>query len=1655
MSALEKVLQYMAEKYGDNYAHNFQKFFGKSKLVRPDGAPLPLYHGTNDDIEEFASWRRENKKDPGWLGEGFYTSPSPGIASAYPSLKRPGTADGPLVMPLWGALENPLDVDVMSKQRFSQEEAADFTRRAMELGHDGVIARTPLGEISEVNSFYPERLKSAIGNRGTFDRNDPRLTYGSGGSVPRFEEGGVTDDADSYGGAVGGGADPRDPTGSPGNNDDEIERAIERAATYDDDPQGPSKLMDGRGFGYNSYEDYALDTPGRIGDLAASLPGKVVDGIKNIDWTKTIVNGVVSLAANANPVTAPFSLANTLSELIFDKSIGSWVSGQAKKGYTADPDPQGFSRYMEPGGIAWNTMKDIPGYTDPENSGQFTGLPAPQGALGTVAAGAPAPDPATQGAPMNFTMDRNLIQNNDPNSYLNFGSLPFSFYDKPSGYAEGGRVGSHPQDQSDQIPREWLDQDIPWEDRLRLFLEGGGGKNGDGVSYGGGRAMLRIPLAEGLSLAPWAAGGGAYGNFDTPDGNKVKLRAADSDLGVGLRYTIPFAEGGRVFDPEGDDYDYETAIAHGMAPGEDGHWGSRTELLPEELEALGLPPRSGVMLKGRGHHTWGLGEQGEDEAGFYILPGGDGRYYSLPKFAEGGGVKGKVAGALGKLAMDYASRMGRAKDMGMTADVYHGTHADVPSFDSNMVDIGVHVGSNPEQAENRLRDLSNPLTGRRSYGPDKFRSGANTMPLKADLGRSLEMEDVGLWKDSAKLAQALEEKGFATSGLVEDAEDIRRSFEDTEDFLNSPENRELLNELRGMIQSAGYDSVKYKNQVENSYGELTKKLPEVQMRQSRIADEINEIEMGARDRMPQPPELDNPDVDGALRAFLDAKLEDNLLPEERASIERLNAEYRALSEDPANYLDPHSYIVLDPSKLRSRFAAFDPDEADSPDLLKARGGYTHPVSGEAGISTEPQEDAKLDALLAAQEAYRDRPWQQVAREEYGAWPSPEGLGGLNKYLGPHLARSVESIGAAANFFNPDMHLRDEYGVPGAAADAVLIPLSLTTAMAKQTVPLITGAGQELARLAKKVAPGLLAGAVALGGDPSEAEAGGIWRSKLDDLIAKLGNEKGSLPQLRARLANAGVKQEELDWRLKGFGDDAQKPVTLDELRAHLEGPGKIEPDEKVLGDRKGFSAGMQEEIDHLESLGHRRDDLQDARYQFLIDRENSVSAPGERPEMTKFSEYQLPGGENYKEMLLTMPSKGAPNAAIPSDGLRPTRQINTNDFNGGHYSDTPNVLAHVRFNDRTIPVSEDKLSDIEQRMMQAVPDSINNPHSLASGAAQAAVKKGLITPLEAGQYSAAKGWYNPEYTDLPGARGEKVLFLEEVQSDWHQKGRKQGYKGPTDPKLQSAVENAQAQFAAHLRNMDLTDTELSNAMAQARSGTIPSWVLGDPRNEHLATDLIDAWKARDANLGGVPDAPLKKTWPETAMRRMIKYAADNGYDRIAWTTGAQQADRYDLSKQVDAIRVRRNDDGTFVIGMKPTGAREFGWPQEGISEDKLEAKVGKDLAEKIIKQNEPEHDYTGVDLKVGGEGMAGFYDKMLPTYAGKFGKPHGAKVEPVEFHVEGSDGRDNAPPGRSGKAAHAFQAHSLAITPKLREAVKDGVPFFGAAPMAVMPQEEE
>lgn len=124
------------------------------------------------------------------------------------------------------------------------------------------------------------------------------------------------------------------------------------------------------------------------------------------------------------------------------------------------------------------------------------------------------------------------------------------------------------------------------------------------------------------------------------------------DLGNEIGQSIfGHAEGGLVFDPESDGYDYDTALEAGLSPGDDAHWPSRD-------------PRTGMLLKGRAHPTYQLAIDADHDLGLEEVLAGNGRYYTLPPGLREGGA---VSKALRKIRSSFgplqASRAEQAADL--------------------------------------------------------------------------------------------------------------------------------------------------------------------------------------------------------------------------------------------------------------------------------------------------------------------------------------------------------------------------------------------------------------------------------------------------------------------------------------------------------------------------------------------------------------------------------------------------------------------------------------------------------------------------------------------------------------------------------------------------------------------------------------------------------------------------------------------------------------------------------------------------------------------------------------------------------------------------------------------------------------------------------
>jgi hypothetical protein len=156
---------------------NFQRFFGNSKAVDKYGEPQRFFHGTKGNISAFDP-SRIGQSDFGASGRGFYFSQDPGTAGLYAQLAK-GEGD-PNIIAAYLSAQNPLELGAMLPRDIN--ESMLLSQRAREAGHDAIVVRNPRDNmIDEYVVFDPKQIKSAIGNRGTYDPEDPDITKARGG----------------------------------------------------------------------------------------------------------------------------------------------------------------------------------------------------------------------------------------------------------------------------------------------------------------------------------------------------------------------------------------------------------------------------------------------------------------------------------------------------------------------------------------------------------------------------------------------------------------------------------------------------------------------------------------------------------------------------------------------------------------------------------------------------------------------------------------------------------------------------------------------------------------------------------------------------------------------------------------------------------------------------------------------------------------------------------------------------------------------------------------------------------------------------------------------------------------------------------------------------------------------------------------------------------------------------------------------------------------------------------------------------------------------------------------------------------------------------------------------------------------------------------
>jgi hypothetical protein len=223
--------------------------------------------------------------------------------------------------------------------------------------------------------------------------------------------------------------------------------------------------------------------------------------------------------------------------------------------------------------------------------------------------------------------------------------------------------------------------------------------------------------------------------------------------------------------------------------------------------------------------------------------------------------------------------------------------------------------------------------------------------------------------------------------------------------------------------------------------------------------------------------------------------------------------------------------------------------------------------------------------------------------------------------------------------------------------------------------------------------------------------------------------------------------------------------------------------------------------------------------------------------------------------------------------------------------------------------------------------------------------------------------------DRLDADGDRVLFIEEVQSDWHQEGRKRGYfpEGTSKPLLQREFDK----YSAQLQQLEDSYTERTGRDVRSGRGLYKGFENSPEGQEWVRiSDLQDEVKEqKDLFNTGVPSGPFKNNaWVELAVKKALRIAAEGNYTAIAWTTGEQQADRYNLRQHIKSVRATPVNYGPDLVVYKLfVGAHDgtrASFPVQ-LQEEELADYFGADLSQKIIDKVAPhKEEYLQIDHRI-------------------------------------------------------------------------------------------
>ena len=364
---------------------------------------------------------------------------------------------------------------------------------------------------------------------------------------------------------------------------------------------------------------------------------------------------------------------------------------------------------------------------------------------------------------------------------------------------------------------------------------------------------------------------------------------------------------------------------------------------------------------------------------------------------------------------------------------------------------------------------------------------------------------------------------------------------------------------------------------------------------------------------------------------------------------------------------------------------------------------------------------------------------------------------------------------------------------------------------------------------------------------SDRDNAPTFYSQMAKVVDGVKQEKLGAASVVNMLRGKGVKAEEIKWSGIAEWLAGKKSVTKAELQDFIAGSML-----QIKEEQSGNATLVGEDGTNYESETAFKDAayaIVDAegidrnRVKFVIDTEDTMEAyayvgspmnqilsadiseaEGSSP---RWGQYKLDGGENYREIVFTMP-----NSSYSNQMMR---------LHWGY--DAEGVLAHARLQDFVV-------------------------------------------------------------------NDKKMLFVEEIQSDWHNEGHKSGYESAEYKEAERLADEMFEQWRK-IRNAMTKYARSSEFNTDPEDVRKKKWDWFRKKEEAAFKKRQEADALLESLLkegkGTTPDAPFRENYHEYVLKRLIREAAEKGYDSIGWTTADIQSERWS-DEYAEGYRIEYDQD---------------------------------------------------------------------------------------------------------------------------------------------------